>query len=104
MGSSRVEPNTHERQQERQESNLHPGAYEAPAPPLSYAPVVVSKGRTLGLNQLPPLYESGALPNELLRLRGVKLSEHKAGIEPATSPVPRARWSRLSYPCFRAVQ
>jgi hypothetical protein len=65
------------------DSNQHPRAYEARAPPLSYAPFeslrplrtgprgrrAACQSRMPATIRRPPLYESGALPPELLRRR-----------------------------------
>ena len=73
----------------RLDSNQHPEAYEASALPLSYTPdcPLTPACRKLATIQRPPLYESGALPTELLRL----VRKHKAGVEPAASSVPGTR-------------
>ena len=71
---------------ERLDSNQQPEAYEAPALPLSYAPVVNTtisvnnKSRESGSNRRPAVYETAALPSELPRLH-----MQRVGIEPTAS-------------------
>lgn len=58
---------------ERLDSNQQPEAYEAPALPLSYAPVS-NEGRGPASNRRPVAYEATALPSELPRRVHLRLA------------------------------